>query len=68
MLPFSTLKKRNEQMNTLSKKIGIYSGLYDEENLKSNFLHYLNNGMYENKISKLRNYRIKCLISYANTY
>ena len=41
------------------KKIGIYSGLYDEENLKSNFLHYLNNGMYENKISKLSNTEIE---------
>ena len=55
MLPFATLKKRNEQMRTLSKKIGIYSGVYDEENLQSNFLHYLNNGKYENKISKLSN-------------
>ena len=55
MLPFTTLKRKNNQMNELSKKIGVYSGLYEEENLKNNFLHYLNNGKYENKISELSN-------------
>ena len=59
MLPFSTLEERNDQINDLAKEICIYSGLDDEENLKSNFLHYLNNGMYENKISELSNTEIE---------